>query len=321
MIQNKLTNMSLFVDGRGYLGMAEEVTPPKIAMQTDDYMAGGMPGPIKVSKGVIDALEAEFTLKGYSSDILKLFNVEPCRYVPFVFRGALSDCEAGTRAIVLSMRGQIQEIDMGNWKPSDKGETKYTASLSYYKLEIDGRAIYEIDPVNCVRIINGTDELAAERAAIGRAGCNQRRRAVAHGGHHFARGPGQFHRAARAGVMGQVPHGAVAAGQEHGVKVGAVELGHGPRVRQRLLGLGIVQKALHQGGRLPIGWHAAGVQRGRAALGRGQGDAAASLRKCLPGHGQLFQPDAGGLAAVAQLAVRGDDDQDVARGCHGRTPG
>ena len=167
MIQNKLTNMSLFVDGRGYLGMAEEVTPPKIAMQTDDYMAGGMPGPIKVSKGVIDALEAEFTLKGYSSDILKLFNVEPCRYVPFVFRGALSDCEAGTRAIVLSMRGQIQEIDMGNWKPADEATLKIKMNVAYYRQEIAGETIMEIDFENMIFVVNGNDQLAATRAALG----------------------------------------------------------------------------------------------------------------------------------------------------------
>ncbi|ASJ24398.1 phage major tail tube protein [Laribacter hongkongensis] len=103
MIPQVLTNLNLYVDGRGFAGRVTEIQLPKLKRKTDGYRAGGM-----------DA-----------------------------------------------------EVDMGSWKPGDKGETKYTASLSYYKLEIDGRAIYEIDPVNCVRIINGTDELAAKRAAIG----------------------------------------------------------------------------------------------------------------------------------------------------------
>ena len=39
--------------------------------------------------------------------------------------------------------------------------------MSYYKLEVDGAVIYELDPANCIRIINGKDEAAAERTAIG----------------------------------------------------------------------------------------------------------------------------------------------------------
>lgn len=39
--------------------------------------------------------------------------------------------------------------------------------MTYYKLEIDGRVMFEIDPVNCVRVIDGVDQLAAERAALG----------------------------------------------------------------------------------------------------------------------------------------------------------
>jgi P2 family phage contractile tail tube protein len=54
---------------------------------------------------------------------------------------------------------------MGNWEAGKKNETKYTLTPDYYKLEVDGAVVYELDPVNCIRIINGRDELAAERDA------------------------------------------------------------------------------------------------------------------------------------------------------------
>jgi len=167
MIANKLTNMSLFVDGRGYLGQAAELTPPKIVQQTTDYVAGGMPGTLKISKGQLEAMEADFTLQGYSADVLKLFNVEPCAYVPFVFRGALNDCEEGTRPIVLSMRGQIQEVDMGTWKPGDDNQLKIKMNVAYYRQEIAGETIMEIDYENMIFVVNGRDQLAATRAALG----------------------------------------------------------------------------------------------------------------------------------------------------------
>ena len=58
-------------------------------------------------------------------------------------------------------------MQFGSWKAGDKAEAKFTLAPSYYKLEVGGQVVYEIDPVGMVRIINGNDELAAERAAIG----------------------------------------------------------------------------------------------------------------------------------------------------------
>lgn len=40
-------------------------------------------------------------------------------------------------------------------------------ALTYYKLEIDGRVIYEIDALGMKRVINGVDQLAAQRTALG----------------------------------------------------------------------------------------------------------------------------------------------------------
>ena len=39
--------------------------------------------------------------------------------------------------------------------------------VTYYKLEIDGRVMFEIDPINCVRVIDGVDQLADVRNALG----------------------------------------------------------------------------------------------------------------------------------------------------------
>ena len=44
---------------------------------------------------------------------------------------------------------------------------KYTTSLSYYKLTIDGEVIHEIDVLNMVKNIGGKDLQADFRAALG----------------------------------------------------------------------------------------------------------------------------------------------------------
>lgn len=60
----------------------------------------------------------------------------------------------------------LKELDLGDWKAGEKAELKHSIAVTYYKLEIDGRVMYEIDPVACVRVINGVDQYAAMRAAL-----------------------------------------------------------------------------------------------------------------------------------------------------------
>ncbi|WP_033730345.1 phage major tail tube protein, partial [Pseudomonas putida] len=46
-------------------------------------------------------------------------------------------------------------------------EIKHAVSLTYYKLEVDGRTVYEIDALGMRRVIDGVDQLAEQRAALG----------------------------------------------------------------------------------------------------------------------------------------------------------
>ena len=65
------------------------------------------------------------------------------------------------------MRGGLKEVDMGDWKAGEKAESKHSMALTYYKLEVGGRLIYEIDMVGMVLVVDGVDQLAEERSALG----------------------------------------------------------------------------------------------------------------------------------------------------------
>ena len=64
MIADVLKNMNLFVDGRGYAGVVDELTPPKLTMKTEEHRAGGMDAPVELDMGM-EKLEASFSLKKY----------------------------------------------------------------------------------------------------------------------------------------------------------------------------------------------------------------------------------------------------------------
>ncbi|MFG9941191.1 phage major tail tube protein [Pseudomonas aeruginosa] len=73
-----------------------------------------------------------------------------------VFRGSFKGQKgAGACQWWLPCAGLHKEVDPGDWKAGAESRPQaYAVAVSYYKLEVDGREVYEIDPVNGVRAIN-----------------------------------------------------------------------------------------------------------------------------------------------------------------------
>lgn len=163
---NVLKNFALFVDGRGFAGNVEELQLPELQLTTEDFRGGGMDMPISVDMGM-EALAASFTTTKHDADTLALFGVGPGNTVPLTARGALESMDGTATAVTVTMRGEIKSVSPDAWKPGSKATHQYTVSLSYYKYEQGGTVIHEIDAMNMVRIVNGTDRLAAQRSALG----------------------------------------------------------------------------------------------------------------------------------------------------------
>ena len=166
MIPQTLYNFNLFVDGTSYAGVATQLTLPKLKVKTEDYRAGGMDAPVKMDIG-LEAMDASFSMAGVAKDVLKFFGLADATAFKGTFRGAFRDQKGDVVAAVATFAGMLNEIDMGDWKTGEKGETKYTVNCSYYKLEVGGATVFEIDPVAGIRTINGTDQLAKVREALG----------------------------------------------------------------------------------------------------------------------------------------------------------
>ena len=160
-----LKNFNLFVDGRGYAGRAEEVTPPKLTIKTEEIRNGGMDAPISVDLGM-EKLECQFILIEYDPELLKQFGLVSGNSVQLTLRGALVD-ETSTTPMVIGLRGMFTEVDMGKFKAGDKSTLQCTVACRYYSLDIGGNRLIEIDVDNMTRVIDGTDQLAAVREAIG----------------------------------------------------------------------------------------------------------------------------------------------------------
>ncbi|CAM3792053.1 phage major tail tube protein [Castellaniella denitrificans] len=163
MIADILYDLNLFVDGRGYAGRVKEIKLPVIKPKLMGYQAGGMAAEVDVPMGRFEKLESEATLYAFDKDVLNLMRVLPGEQFAFTARGAMVSDDGTKKPVVVTMRGLLTEVDMDTWKPGDEMPLKLKMSLRYYKLQIDGADVYEIDPVNYKAVVNGVDQLETTR--------------------------------------------------------------------------------------------------------------------------------------------------------------
>ena len=162
-----LKNINAFIDGRGFAGEVKEYTPPKLTAKLMEYNAGGMSAPIDVAMGAHEKLEAEITICGQSPEVLKGFGLVEGGDIPFNLRAVTEDDDGATHGVEIALTGKIKELDQGSWKPGEEASLKVSLTLSYYRYARDGATLIELDPRNMVAVIDGVDQLADQRTALG----------------------------------------------------------------------------------------------------------------------------------------------------------
>lgn len=165
-LPRKLKNFICFNDGTAYLGQVPEAELPTLTRKMEEYRGGGMNGPIKLDHGM-EGLEFSWTLAGFERSLLTQWGTLTHNGVLLRFAGAIqSDDDPIAGALEVVMRGRHEEISFGTAKAGDNTQIKVKSTLSYYKLTLNGELLIEIDFVNMIENVGGTDRLAAVRAAL-----------------------------------------------------------------------------------------------------------------------------------------------------------
>ena len=160
-----LRNAVPIIDGRRVAG-SSMIQLTKIKAKTEKLYMGGSDGETEVELG-LQALDAKFKLFTVNPDVLALSGLRPGVFKTFSFNGAtVSEVDGGTVGVTARISGKIADDDPGDWKAGDKTEWDYRILVRTYRLKIGTRTVYDIDPLNFVRIIDGVDQLAAMRAAM-----------------------------------------------------------------------------------------------------------------------------------------------------------
>lgn len=161
-----LRNFNLFIDGIGYAGNCESFQPPNISLATEEFKAAGMIAPLEVETGLLEKLEASFTLTKIAPEVeARIGNwLKP---ISLTARGAIQDFDGNVKDCVVKLTGKIKSCESGEWKPGEGVKPKYTMSVYYYHKTIGGVPVHIVDVKNMVAVIGGVDMFADVRSALG----------------------------------------------------------------------------------------------------------------------------------------------------------
>lgn len=158
-----IRNFNAFVDGVGYFGIATEAKLPVVKVQTEANRNSGMEGPIGVDMG-LEGMSSEISFSEWRPELLKKLG----RQERFVFRPMqLGETDFEATVIIATVGGLITVAEPGDLKPGTNSPLKLTMDVRYYRLEMNGEEIWEIDLPNAKRVIGGVDQMASARAAMG----------------------------------------------------------------------------------------------------------------------------------------------------------
>ena len=152
-----LTGANVYIDGQGYAGQAEEVTLPDPKALMQDIKALSMWGKVELPHG-FDKMMAKIKWNTLSDDIAAssadIFNGQL-----IMIRSNNALYTNGTKSVdepvVAFIKGTSKGIPAIGLKHQDKADLETEFTCSYYKLEINGVPVFELDYYGNVFMIDG----------------------------------------------------------------------------------------------------------------------------------------------------------------------
>ena len=166
-ILQQVKAVSVDVNGQILLGIIEELDIADMELETEEVRLGGMDGTVEVETGQMK-MDTTIKLKGIHKVLAAAWGTG----VPdtkIIVRGAIEDYDGTVSPVQYTMIGLATAYRHGDTLKG-RGElptTELVLNANFYEHKIDGETIQKIDFLNMIREIDGTDRLAAIRAAIG----------------------------------------------------------------------------------------------------------------------------------------------------------
>jgi P2 family phage contractile tail tube protein len=167
---NKITNANLYSSGNSFLGKLEEIGLPAIKAKYVEQKGLGMIMGVELPSG-FDMMTGKMKFNAVYPELIAEFG-SPYNTRKIQVRSSLESYDSSGRiaevSVVAFLSVRFKDVlPPITLKQNDSPDLESEYSASYYRLEIDGVSLIEIDAFTSVFFLNGDDQLATYRANLG----------------------------------------------------------------------------------------------------------------------------------------------------------
>lgn len=169
-VDQLVTNFAIYEDAKDYYGLSE-VEFPGIALLTEEIKGAGIAGNIEsVVIGHLEAMTCKFNFRTVTEAAIKLtepriHNID-CRVAQQVHNTRSG--QTTQESVKHIMRTMPKKLTPGKAAPASTADVSGEHAVYYYAIWKNGKKVTELDPMNFICLINGTDYLAEVRKALGK---------------------------------------------------------------------------------------------------------------------------------------------------------
>lgn len=159
LISERLTNFTTYLNGERRLGLVD-IELPDLEPMTEEVSGSGILGTIETQTiGHFNAMTSTLKFRTISSDA---FAFVPTERNQIVVRGSQQgmDSSRGTvkhEKVKITMNVQAKNTSLGKFEVGAQTDTSLEVNVHYFKMEVSGKVMAELDPLNHICIINGVD--------------------------------------------------------------------------------------------------------------------------------------------------------------------
>jgi len=150
-IPDKVQNAKVYLEGNVLLGTAD-VELPKVEFLSDKMTPLGISGEVEVPTiGHVKEMKLKLKFSTSTKDFAKLLEPESKLITAYGSLQQYDPVSGGFRSVglVASMKVLPLSLSPGKLEKNKPQDSELEFTVTYYKLEVDGKVIYEVDPLNC----------------------------------------------------------------------------------------------------------------------------------------------------------------------------
>lgn len=159
---NSIINANAYLGTTKLAGKLDELELPAVKVKTQEVTALGIYGTTEIPCG-LEKMEAKFKWNAVYPDEWK--QESPMKTTRVIVKSNMMVVDANgvkkNSQVTATIGGLFKELPTGSIKPGEKMDSaEHLMAVSYYKLEVDGAQVYEIDVINNIFKQGETDLLA-----------------------------------------------------------------------------------------------------------------------------------------------------------------